>query len=146
MVQAIRIVAECSTGHPAREKPSQPFSVTHFPHLVASMGLYGITAYSVVRRTGEIGIRMALGAARRDIVAMVLRGAFLQTGIRLLIGIPAALAGGRVLAHQLYGIQPRNPLMLGAATLLLAAYAFIAGLIPALRAAGVDPIRALRTE
>jgi len=110
------------------------------------MGLYGITAYSVVRRTGEIGIRMALGAARRDIVAMVLRGAFLQTGIRLLIGIPAALAGGRVLAHQLYGIQPRNPLMLGAATLLLAAYAFIAGLIPALRAAGVDPIRALRTE
>src|SRR5260370_41704852 len=89
---------------------------------------------------------MALGAARGDIVAMVLRGAFLQTGLGLLIGIPAALAGGRVLAHQLYGIQPRNPLMLGAATLLLAAYAFIAGLIPALRAAGVDPIRALRTE
>ncbi|HYL73439.1 MAG TPA: ABC transporter permease [Bryobacteraceae bacterium] len=113
---------------------------------VASVGLYGITAYSVVRRTSEIGVRIALGASRSDVAGMVVRSALLQTALGLAIGIPAAIAGARVLANQLYGIQPTDPLMLGLATLLLAACALVAGLIPGLRAASIDPIRALRTE
>jgi predicted permease len=113
---------------------------------VASVGLYGITAYSVVRRTSEIGIRIALGASRPSVAGMVVRSALLQSAIGLAIGIPAAFAGSRVLAHKLYGVQPTDPWMTGLAALILAAAAFIAGLIPGLRAASIDPIRALRTE
>jgi predicted permease len=114
--------------------------------IVASVGLYGITAYSVVRRTSEIGVRIALGATRGDVAGMVVRSALLQTAIGLAIGIPAALAGAHILANQLYGIEPNDPIMLGVATVLLAFCALIAGLVPGLRAASIDPLRALRTD
>jgi macrolide transport system ATP-binding/permease protein len=113
---------------------------------VATVGLYGITAYSVVRRTSEIGVRIALGASRTDVVAMVLRSAVLQTGLGLAIGIPISLWGASVLASQLYGVKAYDPLMLAAATAILGACGMLAGLVPALRAAGIDPIKALRSE
>ena len=81
--------------------------------ILACVGLYGVTAYAVARRTGEIGIRMALGADRPRILGLVLRGALLQLGVGLAIGIPAALAGGRLLANQLYGVKSHDPVILG---------------------------------
>jgi ABC-type antimicrobial peptide transport system permease subunit len=114
--------------------------------LLASIGLYGVTAYNTVRRTGEIGIRMALGADRGDVVAMVLRGAFWQIGIGLLIGIPLALLAGRVMASKLYGVASFSPLALACAILALTLCAFIAGLVPARRAASIEPVKALRIE
>jgi predicted permease len=113
---------------------------------VATVGLYGITAYSVVRRTSEIGVRIALGASRTDVVGMVLRSAALQTGLGLAIGIPVALWGASFLASQLYGVTRYDPLMLASAALILGVCGLVAGLIPAFRAAGIDPIQALRTE
>ena len=114
--------------------------------ILASVGLYGITAYSVARRTSEIGLRMALGANRRDVVALVLRGASWQVGLGLAIGIPVALLGGRLMASLLYGVRTYDPLTIVAAALVLAAFAAIAGFIPARRAATIDPMNALRTE
>ena len=113
---------------------------------LACVGLYGVTAYSVARRTGEIGIRMALGANRGNVLGLVLRGALLQLGIGLVIGIPVALAGGRLLASQLYGVKSHDPLILGLASWVLAACALCAGFVPARRAASIDPMQALRTE
>ena len=114
--------------------------------LLASIGLYGVTAYNLARRTSEIGIRMALGANRRDVVAMVLRAAFWQIGIGLLIGIPLALGAGRAIASKLYGVGAYSPVVLATAVLALAICAFIAGLVPARRAASIEPVEALRTE
>jgi len=114
--------------------------------VLASVGLYGITAYSVARRTSEIGLRMALGANRRDVVALVLRGASWQVGLGLALGIPAALLGGRLMATQLYGVKTYDPLTLAAAVLVLSLFAAIAGFIPARRAASIDPMNALRTD
>ncbi len=114
--------------------------------LVATVGLYGVTAYSVVRRTSEIGVRIALGASRSDVVRMVLGSAALQIGLGLAIGIPVALWGASIMASQLYGVKAYDPLMLAAATAILGACGLLAGLVPALRAAGIDPIQALRTE
>ena len=114
--------------------------------LLASIGLYGVTAYSVGQRTSEIGIRMALGANRISVLKMVLSSAFLQVGIGLAIGIIATIFGGRVMASQLYGITSSNPVVLLVTTAVLAAAAFIAAVIPARRAAKTDPMRALRTE
>ncbi len=114
--------------------------------ILASIGLYGVTAYSVERRTSEIGIRMALGADRNNVLRMVLRGAFLQVGIGLLIGIPVTIFGGRAMASQLFGIKAYDPVVLSITVLVLAVAAFIAALIPARRAAGVEPMRALRFE
>jgi len=113
---------------------------------LASVGLYGITAYSVARRTGEIGLRMALGANRGDVVALILRGASWQVGLGLAIGIPASLLGGHFMAAQLYGVKTYDPLTLAGAVLLLAAFAAVAGFIPARRAASIEPMTALRTE
>jgi predicted permease len=113
---------------------------------LASVGLYGITAYSVARRTNEIGLRMALGANRGNVVALVLRGAFSQAGLGLAIGLPAALLGGRLMANQLYGVRTYDPLTLATAVLMLSTFAGIAGFIPARRAASVEPMNALRTE
>ena len=81
--------------------------------LLAAIGLYGITAHNVARRTGEIGLRMALGADRRRVLTMVLRRALIQTAIGLAIGLPIALFAGRGLSSQLYGITPRDPLVVG---------------------------------
>lgn len=113
---------------------------------LASVGLYGITAYSVARRTSEIGLRMALGANRGDVVALVLRKALLLVALGLAIGVPVALLGGRLMASQLYGVHPYDPISLAAAVLLLSAFAALAGFIPARRAASIEPMNALRTE
>jgi putative ABC transport system permease protein len=103
-------------------------------------------AYMVEQRTGEIGIRMALGADRWRVVKMVLRRAFSQVGIGLALGVPAAIGAGRLMKDQLFGVKPWDPVMLVFATLLLALAAVLASVIPARRAAGVEPMVALRNE
>ena len=114
--------------------------------VLASVGLYGITSYAVARRTSEIGLRMALGADRSNVVRMVLRGAFLQVGIGLALGIPVAIIGGHYMADQLYGVRGYDPLSIGIAIIVLAMAAALAGFIPARRAASIEPMEALRSE
>ena len=114
--------------------------------ILACVGLYGVTAYGVARRTNEIGIRMALGADRRNVLGLVLRAAIFQLGLGLAIGIPAALAGGNLLASQLYGIKSYDPVIFGVAAVVLAGCAIVAAYIPARRATRVDPLVALRYE
>lgn len=114
--------------------------------VLAAVGLYGVTAYGVEQRTNEIGVRMALGANRGSVVAMVVRGAFGQVGIGLALGIPAAVGTGHLIASQLFGVRPWDPLSLSGATLLLALAALIAAIVPACRAVQVDPAVALRHE
>jgi putative ABC transport system permease protein len=114
--------------------------------ILASIGLYGVTAYSVQRRTSEIGIRMALGADRMAVLRLVLRGAFLQVGIGLAIGIPVAIVGGHAMASQLFGVKPYDPLILSITLLVLCMAAFIATLLPARLAAALEPMQALRTD
>jgi len=114
--------------------------------VLASIGLYGLTAYQVARRTGEIGIRMALGANRLNILRLVLRGAFAQVTIGLLIGIPFVFLSGKLLAHQLFGMGSFEPLILAAAIAVLGLCALVASMVPARRAAAIDPMQALRVE
>ena len=114
--------------------------------VLAAVGLYGVTAYSVEQRTNEIGIRMALGADRNSVLALVLRSAFLQVAIGLGIGIPAAILAGRGITAQLYDVKPYDPPVLAFATFLLGLAALIAAAIPARRAASVNPTQALRSE
>jgi putative ABC transport system permease protein len=114
--------------------------------MLAAVGLYGVMAYMVEQRTGEIGVRMALGADRGSVVKMVLRGAFSQVGIGLALGIPAAIGAGKLMSDQLFGVKPWDPVMLSLATLLLALAVLLASVIPARRAAGVEPMVALRNE
>jgi macrolide transport system ATP-binding/permease protein len=114
--------------------------------ILATIGLYGVTAYTVARRTNEIGIRMALGAERPTVIAMVMRGAMIQATIGLAIGIPIALACARYIESQLYAVKGVNTEVLALSTLTLAAAASIAALIPARRAASTDPAQSLRTE
>ena len=113
---------------------------------VASVGLYGVTAYGVAQRTAEIGIRGALGARRQDILQMILRGALGQAAVGLAIGVPASLAAGRLLADQLYGVKSYDPVVLGGAVVVLTLCAAFAAFGPALRASGIDPARVLRSE
>jgi predicted permease len=113
---------------------------------IASVGLYGVMSYSVARRTGEIGIRMALGATRSSVIQMVLRGALWQIGIGLALGIPAALLAGHLMANQLYGVGGYDPLALAGAAIALGLCASLAGFIPARRAATIEPMQALRIE
>ena len=114
--------------------------------LLAAVGLYGVTAYGVARRTSEIGIRMALGAERSGVVAMILRSALLQTAIGLAIGVPVAFYGVTLVKSQLYEMTTVSGGALAVAVGTLLAAACVAGLIPARRAASVDPARALRAE
>jgi len=114
--------------------------------VLSAVGLYGVMAYSVEQRTGEIGVRMALGADRARVVKMVLRAAFSQIGIGLGLGIPSAIAVGRLMTDQLFGVKPWDPAMLMLATMLLCTAALLASLIPASRAAGVEPMAALRNQ
>ena len=114
--------------------------------LLAAIGLYGVTAYSVARRTSEIGVRMALGADRGQVMSMVLGGAFKRVGVGLIIGLPLAVGAGYLLSAQLYGVSYWDPVALGIAAGSLGLAAFIASLVPATRAAGLAPMRALRTE
>jgi predicted permease len=114
--------------------------------LLATIGLYGVTAYGVVRRTPEIGIRMALGAERLSVVMMVMRGAMAQAAVGLAIGIPVALLCVRFVKAQLYEITSANSTVMAGAIVTLVVAASIAAIIPARRAATIDPMKALRTE
>jgi len=114
--------------------------------ILAAVGLYGITAYSVERRTAEIGVRMALGAGRLNILGMVLRVAFLEVVAALAIGIPAVIVGGRTIASQLFGVKSYDPMILLLATAALSFATFIAAVVPAWKAASLEPIHALRSE
>jgi ABC-type antimicrobial peptide transport system permease subunit len=114
--------------------------------LLAAIGLYGVTAYNVVRRSSEIGIRMALGAERGSVIAMVMRVAMMQAALGLVIGVPVAMLCVRFVKAQLYEISGADIRVMGGAIAILAAAACIAGLIPARRAASIDPVQALRME
>jgi predicted permease len=114
--------------------------------LLAAVGLYGVTAYTVERRTSEIGVRMALGADRMNVIRLVLRGAFMQILIGLLIGIPISIACSKLISAQLYQVKGWDPLVLGGSILALTVCAFFASIIPARRAASINPVKALRTE
>ena len=112
--------------------------------MLAAIGLYGVMAFVVARRTKEIGVRVALGAKPGAVVWMVMKEVLLLLGIGLAVGVPAAIALGRLVSAQLYGIKANDPWV--AAVLLLSVIAAIAGLVPARRASRIDPILALRYE
>lgn len=114
--------------------------------ILAMIGIYGVISYMVIRRRSEIGVRMALGAARGRILLMVLGESIILLGIGIAIGTVFALAGGSVASTQLYGLKPRDPLILGASILCLAVIVLIASLMPAHRASTVDPMVVLREE
>jgi predicted permease len=114
--------------------------------LLAAVGLYGVTAYTVAQRTREIGIRMALGAERIKVVQLVLGGASRRVGAGLILGLPLAIGAGRLISSQLYGVSSWDPLALMVAASALAASAFVAAIIPASRAASISPMNALRNE
>jgi predicted permease len=114
--------------------------------VLASIGLYGVTAYSVGRRSTEIGVRLALGATPAQAAAMIIRGAFALVAIGLVVGFPLSLAAGQFLGSQLYGLNPYEPLVTLVAVLTLAISALVASLIPALRASVISPSEALRAE
>jgi predicted permease len=114
--------------------------------LLAAVGLYGVTAYTVAQRTNEIGLRMALGADRASVIHLVLRGAFKRVIVGLILGVPLAIGAGRLIAAQLYGVTFWDPIALSLAAAALALCAFVAAVIPAARAAAISPMRALRVE
>jgi macrolide transport system ATP-binding/permease protein len=114
--------------------------------LLATIGLYGVTAYTVARRTREIGLRMAVGAERRSVVAMVMRTAIAQLAMGLTIGIPVALVCVRFVKAQLYEVTSADPIIVLGAIVTLTVAACVAGMLPARRAASIDPVQALRSE
>ena len=114
--------------------------------VLAAVGLYGVTSYNVARRSSEIGIRMALGAERGGVIAMIMRGAMIQTVLGLAVGIPVALLSVRFVQSQLYEITYVNSGVMAGAIVILAAAACIAAIVPARRAASIDPVQALRME
>jgi len=114
--------------------------------VLAAVGLYGVVAYSVARRSGEIGIRMALGAARSDVYRLVLNEVAALVLAGAAVGLPVALGLGRLIESQLFGVRPHDPLLIGAAVAALALVALAAAFVPARRAAAIDPVRALRAE
>jgi ABC-type antimicrobial peptide transport system permease subunit len=114
--------------------------------VLASIGLYGVTAYNAGCRTSEIGLRMALGADRGQVIALVLRGAFALIVFGLLLGLPLTFAAGRFLGNQLYGMNPYNPVVTLVAVVTLGSSALAASLIPAFRASLISPLEALHAE
>jgi predicted permease len=114
--------------------------------LLACLGLYGLTAHAVARRTREIGIRMAVGASRPRVLATVLRSALSQLALGVAIGLPAAIVAGRLLQSVLFGVSSHDPAVLTGAVAALTSAAAAAALLPARRAASIDPVRALRSE
>src|SRR5262249_60785744 len=114
--------------------------------LLASIGLYGVMANGVVRRTNEIGIRMALGAERRGILWMIMRETILLVLIGIALGVPVALGAARLVASQLHDLSPADPFTLVVAALVLMGVASIAGFLPARKASKVNPLKALRYE
>jgi predicted permease len=114
--------------------------------VLASVGLYGVMAFLVARRTKELGIRLALGAAPASVTWMVIREVVVLLVIGLAVGVPAAIGFGRYVAGQLYGVPPYDPVVAGGTVILLSVVSVAAGLVPARRASRIDPILALRTE
>jgi ABC-type antimicrobial peptide transport system permease subunit len=114
--------------------------------LLACIGLYGVMAYDVARRTHEIGIRMALGASARRVVQLVLGETLRLVGIGVVVGLGVALAATRLVKSLLFGLQPHDPLTIGVAVFVLLAVAAVAGYLPARRASRVDPMMALRHD
>jgi predicted permease len=114
--------------------------------VLAALGLYAVMSYAVLRRTREIGIRMALGAERGRVLWLVLREVAILAAVGVALGLPSALGLARLVSSQLYGLSPADPPTLALATLVLAAVAFLAGYLPASRATRVDPLTALRYE
>jgi predicted permease len=114
--------------------------------VLAAVGLYGVMSYAVSQRTREIGLRVALGADGRSVLALVLREVAVLAGIGIAIGLPGGFGLGKVVESQLFGLTARDPLTFAVATVALVTTAFVAGLVPAIRAARIDPMRALRYE
>jgi ABC-type antimicrobial peptide transport system permease subunit len=114
--------------------------------ILAAVGLYGLLAYLVARSTNEIGIRMALGARRAEVLSLILKGAFKLLAFGIALGLPAAWVTGRWIASMLFQLRATDPLTAGIAAALLTATAFVAALVPGFRAARVDPLAALRHE
>jgi predicted permease len=114
--------------------------------LLAAVGLYGVTAYTVAQKTNEIGIRMALGANRANVVRLILASAFTRVVIGLILGLPLAIGAGKLLSNQLYGVSWWDPPALTVATCALMLCSFLAAMIPANRAASISPMNALRIE
>jgi predicted permease len=136
-----------STSLAARRFPLQLLAVLGALALALSaVGIYGVTACSVVQRTREIGVRMAVGASAGSVLGMVLGGSLRSVGLGLCLGTAGALAGARLIASQLYGVSARDPLTYVAIAALLALVGLVASAIPALRATRIDPMAALRTE
>jgi ABC-type antimicrobial peptide transport system permease subunit len=117
-----------------------------FALLLASIGLHGVTAYAVLRRTSEIGVRVALGARRIDVLWLILRQVIGITIVGLAIGLPTALALTRFVRASLYGVEPADPVSVAAAVTVMTIVALMAGFFPARRAARLDPLTALRYE
>jgi putative ABC transport system permease protein len=114
--------------------------------VIAAVGIYGVMAYSVVQRTGEFGIRMALGAQQKDVLRLVLMQGGKLIGLGLIVGLAATLAASRAMGSMLFNTSAQDPLTLGTITVLLGFVALVACLLPASRATKVNPIEALRAE
>ena len=114
--------------------------------LLSAVGLYGLMAYNVTQRTQEIGVRMALGATRGDVLSMILRETLSMTAVGLFLGIAAALGSSHFVSNLIYGVSARDPITLAAVCMLLAVVAALAGWVPARRAMKVDPMVALRHQ
>ena len=114
--------------------------------VLASIGLFGVTAYNAEPRIGEVGVRMALGANRSHVIWLVVRGALALILFGLLLGLPLMFATGRLLGNQLYGLNPYNPFVVLTSVLALALSALIASFVPALRTSLISPLNALRAE
>ncbi len=114
--------------------------------IMAAIGLYGVLAYSTAQRTHEIGIRMALGAGRRAVVRLVLSDVLWLAGISIAVTLPISLLLARTLRSQLYNVSPADPLVISAAVLLVAVVVAVAAMLPARRAASIEPMKALRME
>ena len=113
---------------------------------LACIGIYGVTSYTVIQQTREIGIRMALGAQRKQVVSLILRQTLVVLAAGLAIGVPAVLATQRLISMQLYGLPPIDPVSISTASALLIGAAIVAGYLPARQATKVDPMEALRYE